>query len=126
MRLRSSQLFRPPVADRLAVALVAGTEDDQLDPVRPALELPGDARREAHRVKPGEVDDGVVELHPAAAADHDVDLLGLVVPVGERLALPRLDAVEADAGLLGVEVAARETCLLPLRGAETDRRCTRA
>ena len=51
-----------------------------------------------------EVEDLVVELDAARAADDDVDLLGLVVAVGEALALVGLDAHQREAGLLGVEV----------------------
>ena len=45
---------------------------------------------------------------------HHVDLLGLLVAVGERLAPVRLDAVEREPNRLGAQVLARETRLLHL------------
>src|SRR6476660_2761054 len=100
--------FRPPVLDQLAVSVVPRSECEQLDPVGAALEGADHAGGDADRVESLDVEDVVVELHPAGAADDDVDLLGLLVAVAEGLPLARLDAVEAEAGLLGVEVAVGE------------------
>src|SRR3989475_7437275 len=52
-----------------------GPEDEQLEAVRPCLERPRHVRRDADRVHGADLDDVVVESHPAAARQHDVDFL---------------------------------------------------
>src|SRR5687768_11221719 len=86
----------PKALDDLGVALVARAEREQLEALRPRFGHPRHPRREADRVHLAELDDLVVELDPAAAREHDVDLLGLVVSVGERLALAGLDRYQPD------------------------------
>ena len=83
-------------------------------PLGAGLEGAGDLGRDPDRVERLDLDDLVVELHPAGAAEDDVDLLGLLVLVAERAALARLQPVMADAGLLGVEVVLGEARLLHL------------
>src|SRR5690348_6442479 len=100
------------VLHELAVLVVVRAEGEELEPLVAGLELADDVRGHAQRGQRLEVDDVVTELDAAAAGEHDVDLLGLVVLVGEALAPARLDAVEAHAGVLGLEVAAAEAGLL--------------
>ena len=86
---------------------------DQLEPVRPGLERAHDVRGDADDVPRAEVDDLVVELDPARAADDDVGLLLLAVAMAERRAEAGAVAEVADAEVLGVDVLAGEPCLEP-------------
>src|SRR5436190_13511985 len=78
----------PPGFDQLPVPLVARAEGKQLDAIWAALEGADHAGGDTNRVEALELEDVVVELHPARAGDDDVDLLGLLVAVSERLTLP--------------------------------------
>src|SRR5690606_16179598 len=89
----------PPAGEQLAVAVAAGAEDEVLDPLLPGLDAAGDRGRDADRVQLRQLDHVAVEVDPAAAPDHHVDLLGVLVPVAEGLAAVGLHAVEAEAGL---------------------------
>src|SRR5215212_3903106 len=109
------------VGDQLAVALVMRAEGEQLEPVIARLEGAGDAGRDADRVERRDVDDVVVELHPPSAGEDHVDLLRLVVAVGEALPGAGLDAMEGQSRALGLEVAPREPSLLPILVAELRR-----
>src|SRR5438105_15817841 len=113
MRSRSGPVG-PPTVQQLAVAFLARAEREQLDSVRATLERADHPRRDADRIERADLDDLVVELDPAGAFQHDVDLLGLVVPVREPLPLAGLDAVVADAGVLGLELARAQARLLEL------------
>ena len=117
----ATRLVRPPALDELAVTFVPRADASNSRP------LSGPASNEritlgATRIASSgpRVDDLVVELDAARSGDHDVDLLGLVVLVPERLALAGLDAVEADARVLGVEVVRGEARLLDLAEPELD------
>jgi hypothetical protein len=101
---------------------VVRSEDDELEALRPGLEGPRDGRRDAQRVERSQVEDLVVELHAARAREHDADLLRLVVPVPERLALAGLDPVVREPRRLRVEGAGGEARLLRLAEAELDGR----
>src|SRR4051812_3089579 len=72
----------PPARERLAIAIVAWAEDEHSEPARPRLERADDLGRDADRVERRDLEDVVVELHPAGARQHDVDLLGarILVP----------------------------------------------
>ena len=92
-----------------------GPEGEQLETVGAGLEHPRHLRRDANRVEAVDLEDVVVELYPAGAGDDDVDLLGVLVAVGEALALAGLDPVEGEADRLAAEVLARKR-RLPLFG----------
>src|SRR3954464_7386497 len=106
------------VADQLAVALVARPEGEELQPVVAGLEGARDSGRDADRVQRRDVAHVVVELDPAAAAHDDIDLLGVLMAMGEALALARLDPMKREADRLAAQVPAREARLLRLREAE--------
>src|SRR4051794_14968587 len=74
-------LLLPPARRHLRfVRILAGAEREVLEPVRACLEVPHRALRDADRVPLRELDDLVLDLDPAGAADDDVDLLlGLVL-----------------------------------------------
>src|SRR4051794_30803800 len=101
---------RPELLDRQdrAVAVVVPADREVLDALRSALQRPGDGRRDADGVHRPDLDDVVVELDAARSGEDHVDLLGLVVPVGDGLAAARLDGHEADPGLHGIQVALGE------------------
>src|SRR5664279_3674634 len=85
----------PPALDDLAVAVMAGADDQQFEVVaRTCLERPHDAGRDADGVELRDLDDRVVELAAAGAREHEVDLLRLVMLVPERLPLAGPQAVE--------------------------------
>src|SRR5205823_9545762 len=109
----------PPALDQLAVAAVPRTEGQDLHALRSGLERAHDARRDPERVQRSELEDLVVELDPSRSIDDDVDLLGVLVPVPERLTLAGLEPLVADPGVLGVEVGPREACLLHVADAES-------
>src|SRR4051794_18944902 len=95
-----------------------GADGEELESVGARLELARDPGRDAKGVEGLEVDDVVVELDPARAGEHDVHLLGVLVPVPEALPHARLDAVVADAGLLGLEVGGGKARFLVVLVAE--------
>src|SRR5918996_815267 len=103
----------PPALLELRVAgtRVRGAEEDQLDAVRPALDVAHRLRRDPDRVPLLHLDHLVVELHAARAAHDDVHLLLLLVRVPPRHALSRRDLQIADAGLLELERLAGEARL---------------
>ena len=101
---------------------MASAEGDHLEAVVPRLEGAGHRRRDPDCVERLHLDHLVVEFHPAAAPDDDVDLLRLVVVVTERLAFVRLQAVIAEAGVLGLDVLPGETGLHRVAVAEVRRR----
>src|SRR3954452_22546903 len=101
----------PPVGDDLAVAVAARPESEHLEALVAGFEGARHLRRDADRVERLDLDDLVVEFEEAAAADDDVDLLGLLMDVAEGLPFARLDPVEAEAGVLGIEVVLGEARL---------------
>ena len=116
---REESSVGPPVLEDLAAVVgAAGAEREQLEAVLPALEGPRDPRRDTDRIEPFQLDDVVVQLHPAGAGKDDVDLLDVVVPVPKRLPAARLDPVMTETGLLGLQILVREAGLLTLREAE--------
>src|SRR4051794_6822690 len=108
----------PPAGDDPAIAVAARPEGDHLDALVARLEGPGHLRGDADRVEPLDLDDLVVEFEQPAAANDDVDLLRLLVDVTEGLPFPRLQAVEAEAGVLGLDVVLGEPCLHGVAEAE--------
>jgi hypothetical protein len=79
-----------------------------LGPASRQRTVPG---RDPDRVPGAQLDDVVVELHPHAAADDDVDLLLRAVAVAERLAEAGRHAEVRQAGLLELERLAGEAGL---------------
>src|SRR5262249_15095311 len=67
------------------------------------LEGAGQRRGDPDRVELANRADLLAELHPAAAAEDQVDLLGLAVAVDERRALAGVEAEVGHAGLVGIE-----------------------
>jgi hypothetical protein len=88
---------------RLAVAGVVGTEGQELQAVRSRLERPRRRGRHADAVQRADVQQLVVELDPTVPAEHDIDLFGLGMAMGERAALAGPQAKEGDAGALSRE-----------------------
>src|SRR5437764_9215139 len=98
-------LVSPPVALALDVfarslAEIGRADDEDLKALRPGLVASPRTGRDAHRVPFLELDDLVVDLHPAASAQDHVHLLLLLVRVAVRKAIAGRDALVAQAGLL--------------------------
>src|SRR5437764_978778 len=87
---------------------VGRPEHDVLEPLAPRLVASPRAGRDAHRVPLRELDDLVVELHPAAPAQDHVDLLLPPVRVAVREAIAGRDALVTQAGLLELERLGRQ------------------
>src|SRR4051794_8722641 len=104
----------PELPDDLGVAGHARPERHELQAVRTGLEAAGGPRLNVDGVELVDVDDLVVELHPAGAVEDDVDLLGLLVAVAERLSLVRAQPLVAEARALEPELLAREAGLARL------------
>src|SRR5581483_7677638 len=92
-------------------------EDQYLEPVRAGFERSRDAWTDPYGVERPEIDEVVVELHPARAREDDVDLLGVPMTVGERLPLRRLHRQQIEPRLLGSELCPGEASLLRVRQA---------
>src|SRR6266540_1394982 len=106
--MRTALLVSPPVAltiDVFAPSLPeTGRADHQdLKALRPGLVASPRTGRDAHRVPFLELDDLVVDLHPAAPAQDHVHLLLLLVRVAVRKAIAGRDALVAQAGFLELE-----------------------
>src|ERR1700687_3061027 len=106
-------LVSPPVA--LAIDVVARSlaeigraDDEDLEALRPGLVASPRTGRDAHRVPFLELDDLVVDLHPAAPAQDHVHLLLLLVRVAVRKAIAGRDALVAKAGFLELERLGRQ------------------
>src|ERR1044072_9548106 len=89
----------PPAWKDLPVAIVVGANRKHFEPVRARLESTRHLGRDADGVEPLDLDDLVVPLHTPRAADHDVDLLGLLVLVAK------------GGTLIGLEVLMDKHCL---------------
>src|SRR3989441_9368150 len=94
-------LVSPPVA--LAIDVFARTlaaigrgDDEDLKALRPGLVASPRTGRDAHRVPFLELDDRVVDLHPAAPAQDHVHLLLLLVRVAVGKAIAGRDALVAQ------------------------------
>src|SRR5215213_3573235 len=116
-------LVSPPVALALDVfarslAEIRRADDDDLEACRPGLVASPCTGRDAHRVPLLELDDLVVELHPAAPAQDHVHLLLLPVRVAVRKAIAGRDALVAQAGSLEVERRGRQAELKVRRAVE--------
>src|SRR5919206_4290417 len=101
-------LVSPPVALALDVfarslAEIGRADDDDLEAPRPGLVASPRTGRDAHGVPLLELDDLVVELHPAAPAHDHVHLLLLLVRVAVRKAIVGRDALVAHTGLFEPE-----------------------
>src|SRR3954465_9320682 len=116
-------LARPPVALALdvftrSVAEIGRADDNDLEAPRPGLVASPRTGRDAHRVPLLELDDLVVELHPAAPAQDHVHLLLLLVGVAVRKAIAGRDALVAQAGSLELERLGRQAELKVRRAVE--------
>src|SRR3954454_8049428 len=116
-------LVSPPVAlalDVLARSLaeIRRADDDDLESLRPGLIASPRTGRDAHRVPLLELDDLVVELHPAASAEDHVHLLLLPVRVAVGKAIAGRDALVAQAGPLELERLRRQAELEVRRAVE--------
>src|SRR3954466_12279547 len=109
----------PPAGNDLAVTVAARPEGDHLEALVAGFEGAGHLRGDADRIEPLDLDDLVVEFEQPTAANDDVDLLRLLVDVAEGLPFPRLEPVEAEAGVLGLDVVLGEPCLHVVAEAET-------
>src|SRR4051794_34706708 len=87
---------------------MGSAEGEELQGASSGLEGPRRRGRDADGVQPTDVEELAVELDPAAPAEHDVDLLGIGMPMRERAALPGAQAKERDTGALGPERVARD------------------
>src|SRR3989441_10079207 len=116
-------LVSPPVA--LAIDVFARTlaaigrgDDEDLKALRPGLVASPRTGRDAHRVPFLELDDRVVDLHPAAPAQDHVHLLLLLVRVAVRKAIAGRDALVAQGGSLELERLGRRAELQARRAVE--------
>src|SRR5205823_10076793 len=97
------ELVAPPARGHLGVArVVPRAEGDELDPVRTGLDVSHRVLVDPDRVPLRQVDDLVLDLDPARAADDDVDLLLPHVLVTERHAEAGRERDEAQAERLAV------------------------
>src|SRR3954469_16630496 len=101
-------LVSPPVALALDVfarslAEIGRADDDDLETLRPGLVASPRTGRDTHRVPFRELDDLVVDLHPAGPAQDHVHLLLLPVRVAVRKAIAGRDALVAQTGSLELE-----------------------
>lgn len=69
---------------------MTSADREHLEPAGAGLEGAGNAGGDPDRVERLDLEHLVVELDPAAAAENDEDLLGLLVPVPERLPVNRI------------------------------------
>src|ERR1700709_330892 len=95
-------LVSPPVALAIDVfarslAEIGRADDEDLEALRPGLVASPRTGRDAHRIPFPELDDLVVELHPAATAQDHVNLLLLLVRVAVGKAIVGWDALVAEA-----------------------------
>src|SRR4051794_21093170 len=118
-----SALVSPPVAlalDVLARSLaeVGRADDEDLQALRPGLIASPRTGWDAHSVPFPELNDLVVDLHPAAPAQDHVHLLLLLVRVAVRKAIAGRDALVAQAGFLELERLGRHAELQVRRAVE--------
>src|SRR2546423_5691274 len=102
------------VLDDLGVALGARAEGDQLQALVSRLECARDRRANPDGVELADLLHLVVELHSAGARDNDVDLLRLLVAVGEGMPPTPPHLLERDPDLLRAQVAMGKTRPLDL------------
>src|SRR5580698_2845627 len=96
-------LVSPPAHQHLAVSLAARAEREQVEARGSGLESTGDLGSDSDRVERLKLYDLVVQLYAPGTGHDNVHLLGALMLVRERLALPGLDAVVAEAGVLRVQ-----------------------
>src|SRR6266550_8211816 len=106
--VRTTPLVSPPVALTIDVfarilAEVGRADDEDLEALRPGLVASPRTGRDAHRVPLFELDDLVVDFHPAAPAQDHVHLLLLHVRVAVRKAIAGRDALVVQGGFLELE-----------------------
>ena len=116
-------LVRPPVALTLDVlarilAEIGRTEDEDLETLRPGLIASPRARRDPNHVPLLELDDLLVELHPATPSHDHVDLLLLLVRVAIWEAIVGRNALVTEAGPFELDCLARATELEVRRAVE--------
>src|SRR5256885_13940201 len=116
-------LVSPPAAPAIDVfarslAEIGRADDEDLEALRPGLVASPRTGRDAHRVPFLELDDLVVDLHPAGPAHDHVHLLLLSVRVAVRKAIAGRDALVAQAGFLELERLGRRAELQVRRAVE--------
>src|SRR5436190_14423192 len=116
-------LVSPPVALAIDVfarslAEIGRADDEDLEALRPGLVASPRTGRDAHRVPFLELDDLVVDLHPAAPAQDHIHLLLLLVRVAVRKAIAGRDVLVAQAGFLELERLGRHAELQVRRAVE--------
>src|SRR3954451_21849712 len=116
-------LVRPPVplardVSPPSLAEIGRADDDDLQARRPGLVASPRTGRDAHRIPLLELDDLVIELHPATPAQDHVHLLLRLVRVAIRKAIAGRDALVAQAGSLEIERLGRQAELKVRRAVE--------
>src|SRR6266511_5377163 len=116
-------LVSPPVALALdvvarSVAEIGRADDEDLKALRPGLVASPRTGRDAHGVPFPELDDLVVDLHPAAPAQDHVHLLLRLVRVAVRKAIAGRDALVAQTRFLKRERLGRRAELQIRRAVE--------
>ncbi len=89
--------------DARVVAEIRCAEHEELETIRPCFEAAPHAGRHAYCVPLRDVDDVVVELHPAAAADEDENFLLDRVRVADREPVTGRQRLVAESSLLELE-----------------------
>src|SRR6185437_3083922 len=102
------RLVGPPTAPAVDVPTrilteVGRADNEDLEALRPGLVPSPGTRRDAHCVPLPQLDDLVVELHPATPAHDDIHLLLRLVRVAVRKATVGRDALVAQRGMLQLE-----------------------
>src|SRR5579884_2205174 len=104
--------FGPGIAlQDLTVTLVVRPKGQDLQPVWARFKGPGHGWGHADSVQGAQLRHLPIQDHPATSANDDIDLLGLVVAVGQS-PLPGLYPVVGQPGTLGGQLAAGEARLL--------------
>ena len=89
---------------------MTGSHGEHLNPVWTSLKSSNYARTDPDRIERLNFKDLVIEFEPARAAENDVDLLCLLVLVGERLALARNQPMETNSCLGSIKVILGKPC----------------
>src|SRR5262249_11724821 len=111
----------PEGLEDFSVLLVVGAERQPRQAFLARLEGPLHLGCYTDRAEALVLLDPVTRPHAAAARQHDIDLLRLIVLVPERLALAGLQHLVGQARLLRAQFLAREMCLAHLLEAELRR-----
>src|SRR5262249_53218266 len=110
VKRRQASTLRPLHLAHLTVALLGprAADREELEPVGPRFERSQDLGGDAHRVPLAQLAHLAVEQDAPRAAEHDVRLLLLAVPVAPRAAVAGPVAPVADAEVAGFQRRAAE------------------